>query len=243
MKSFTTNKNGRFCNIFIRNLACHFIAEKFNICVNYANYNLIKKLGIDLYIGTNIYDKTIIITNSNYFEILNNDTLNCNIDLNRDYFQFQDLTDKIFNYLRINSIQEKIINSNIFKERYNNNNDIFIHIRLTDIKKYEVIGLDYYINCINKIKNYDKIYISTDEPEHYFIKFIMNEFNNVILNKYNEISTIQFGSTCKYVVLSHGSFSAVIGWLSYFSIVYFLNKEPIWCPLDMFLNKNWIGLD
>ena len=38
---------------------------------------------------------------------------------------------------------------------------------------------------------------------------------------YNEIDTIQFGSTCKNIILSHGSFSAMIGNLSFYSNIYY----------------------
>ena len=40
---------------------------------------------------------------------------------------------------------------------------------------------------------------------------------------------IQFGSTAKHVVLSYGSFSAMIGYLSYDSFVYFHKGTPETC--------------
>jgi len=39
-----------------------------------------------------------------------------------------------------------------------------------------------------------------------------------------------FASTCKYVVLSYGSFSAIIGYLSFFSHVYYkkISDKTAW---------------
>jgi len=44
------------------------------------------------------------------------------------------------------------------------------------------------------------------------------------------------------IVLSHGSFSAMIGYLSFFSNIYYPNYKPLWCPLEMFTNKGWNGI-
>ena len=58
---------------------------------------------------------------------------------------------------------------------------------------------------------------------------------------FGEIHTFQFASTCKHIILSHGSFSAVIGYLSFFSDIYYPEYESnkIWYG-DMFSINNWI---
>jgi hypothetical protein len=57
----------------------------------------------------------------------------------------------------------------------------------------------------------------------------------------DEISTFQFASTCKHIILSHGSFSAMIGYLSFFSTVHYPKYEAdkIWYG-DMFSIEGWI---
>jgi len=55
----------------------------------------------------------------------------------------------IYNYLHFNIIKSNIIQKNKFKERYNNNNDLFIHIRLGDIEHFSP-GIDYYLKSIKK---------------------------------------------------------------------------------------------
>jgi hypothetical protein len=51
----------------------------------------------------------------------------------------------------------------------------------------------------------------------------------------DEINTIHFGSTCKHIILSHGSFSAMIGYFSFFSNIYYpdYSISDRWCG-DMF---------
>ena len=39
------------------------------------------------------------------------------------------------------------------------------------------------------------------------------------------VNTILFGSTNKYVILSHGTFSGIIGYMSFYSKVYFINEN------------------
>jgi hypothetical protein len=87
------------------------------------------------------------------------------------------------------------------------------------------------------------VYISSDNINHDIIKNLKKDYNCIILYL-NIIDTIKFASTNKYIILSHGSFSAVIGYLSFFSEVrypkYDINK--IWYG-DMFSIPNWIEYD
>jgi hypothetical protein len=235
--SFTTQNNGRLCNQIIRNLATSLVATKHNLFVDYANYNLIKELGIDLYIGENKYDNTVEINNDNYFNILLLDSINYNINPNFDYFQSQEITDFLVSHLRSQQIKHHIMETNKYKNRYHNNNDVFIHIRLGDVPQHNP-GLQYYLHCLSLIE-FDGLFIATDCPDHSMIVSIKEKYPNLNLICESEINTIQFGSTCKHIILSHGSFSAVIGYLGFFSNVYYLNREPNWCPLGMFLNKGW----
>ena len=235
----TTGKNGRLGNQIIRNLAVSLIAEKHNLKVNYHNNNLISMLGINLFNGNNNYQTTLSLTDDNYFSIYNSDNLNYNLDPNNNYFQTKEITNFLYNYLHTDIIKLNIINKNVFNQRYNTNNDLFIHIRLTDVQKYNP-GIKYYVNTINNI-NFNNIYLSTDDKNHAIVKTLIQMYPNIKLIQCDELKTIQFASTCKNIILSHGSFSAVIGYLSFFSTVYYPEYElnKIWYG-DMFSIKNWI---
>ena len=146
----------------------------------------------------------------------------------------------IYDYIHFNIIKSNIIKKNKFKERYNNNNDLFIHIRLGDVAHFNP-GVDYYLKAIKELKNFDNIYIASDTLTHDIIKKIIKEYPQANLIDYNEVETIQFGSTCKNIILSHGSFSAIIGILSYYSNVYYpkIEKDKTWYDIGMFSIKGW----
>ena len=122
IKMTTTTMHGRLGNQIIRNLAVSLIAEKHNLFVNYCNFELINELGIDLFVGKNNYDNTIVLSEENYLSILNNDSLNSNLDPNSGYFQTSEITNLLYKYLQDDKIKSNIMNKNPFNDRYNKNN-------------------------------------------------------------------------------------------------------------------------
>lgn len=235
----TTTCTGRLGNQIIRNLAVSLIAEKYDLRVDYCNEPLISRLGIQLFSGSKSFSRSIRLTDDNYFSIYNGENLNVNLNPNDAYFQTISITNMLYSYLHSAQIKANIINSNPFNARYNANNDLYIHIRLTDATKWNP-GINYYMNAIKTIQ-FDNIYISTDDKSHNIIKEIIKTYPTAILLECDEITTFQFASTCKNIILSHGSFSALIGYLSFFSTVnypeYDLNN--MWHG-DMFSINGWI---
>ena len=144
----TTKDNGRLCNQIIRNIAVSIIAQKHNLLVNYCNNTSFIELGIFLFTGSKIFENTILLTDTNYFNILNSNDLKYNLNPNENYFQTKEITNLLYEYLNSEPIKNNIINNNKYKERYNNNNDLFVHIRLDDMA-HNNPGLYYYINTIN----------------------------------------------------------------------------------------------
>lgn len=237
----TIGTNGRLGNQIIRNLAVSLLAEKHNLKVDYYNKQLIENLGIELFCGSNTYDKIEYLTDSNYFEIFNIDALRHNLNPNDNYFQSKEITTFLHNYLHKDEIKSNIIDKNPFKMRYNTNNDLFIHIRLTDVERYNP-GIGYYKNAIANV-SFDKLFISTDDEKHKMIIELLKLYPSSHLLHFDEINTLQFASTCKHVILSHGSFSVIIGHLSFFSNIYYpeYNLNRMWHG-DMFSIDNWVKI-
>jgi hypothetical protein len=233
----STIDNGRYCNQIFRNLAVSRIAEKHDMHVTYVNYNQIQELGIPLFCGQRKFEKTTPLTDDNYLSIYNSDTCENNLDPNANYFQTRYISNLLYTYLH--TIQNNIKLKNPFNERYNSNNDLYIHIRLTDATQFNP-GCNYYLKTIEDI-DFDKLYISSDDPEHPMVKHIQTRYPDSVILLYDEVKTIQFASTCKHIVLSHGSFSAVIGYLSFFSTVHYPEYEQgrIWYG-DMFSIDGWV---
>lgn len=230
--------NGRYGNQIIRSLATSIISKKHNLHVYYSMYNDINSLGIKLFSGTNKYNKTNKITDDNFFEILNKDNIDFNIDPNSNFFQTKEITNVIFNYLHEN--KNEILNANLYKNRYENNNDLFVHVRATDAEQWNP-GNEYFTEAIQKV-NFENIYIASDDFTSKIVINIKNKYPNAIFIDLNENQTIMFGSTCKHIVLSHGSFSAIIGYLGFYSNVYYpkyCRTKTMWFG-DMFSIKDWI---
>lgn len=198
---------------------------------------------IPLFIGTHKYNKTTVIDNTTYFDILNKESIDFNINPNKAFFQNKEITQYLYDHLR-KDIQENIITKNPFNHRYNKNNDVFIHMRLGDTIRHSP-GLNYYEKAIDMLDNtsYTNVYISSDTPKHNYVKHIIHKYNAKLYIQ-DEVETIQFGSTCKHIILSHGSFSAVIGWLGFNSNVYYPSYDRIkrfWFG-DMFSINGWNSL-
>lgn len=221
---------GRLGNQFIRNVAVSLLAEKHNLKVQYQNKCLLRQLGIELFSGSNIHSKVQPLTDNNYFTVYHCDNIDYNINPSNDFFQTKEICNFIHHYLHTDKIKSNIISYNPFRERYNTNNDLFIHIRLTDVAHYNP-GIVYYINAMKQI-HFDKLYISTDDKTHTMIVNLFKLYPSAELIEYDEIKTFQFGSTCQHIILSHGSFSATIGYLSFFSNIYYPEYE---------VNKIWYG--
>jgi len=233
----TTSIRGRLGNQIFRNLAVSFISEKNDLYVDYANYDIINnKLGIKLFVGKKIWNNKIQLTDDNYYDILSQTGLKNDLYSNENYFQTEKISNMIYSHLQNDNIKQNIIDKNEFNVRYNNNDDLFVHIRLGDTAKLNP-GINYYLDSISKIQ-FNTLYISTDEKNHLIIQQIINKYTNTKLLDYDEIQTIQFGSTCKNVILSHGTFSAIIGYLAYFSNIYYPEYGDMWHG-DIFSIQGW----
>ena len=241
--SVTTDRNGRLGNQIIRNLAVSIIAEKHDLYVEYSSYNLIMKLGIDLFIGKRKLPDTIPLTDGNYLDTYARDSLNSNLDPNNDYFQRKDIMDFLYKYIHSDVIKANVTQKNPFRNRYNANNDVIIHIRLGDVVHYNP-GIKYYLHALSTI-NFENMYICTDDANHSIVRNILEKYPNTTIIQYNVIETIQFATTCKHIILSHGSFSAVIGYLAFFSDVHYPEYDKtkhMWYG-DMFSIDTWIKHD
>ena len=100
-------------------------------------------------------------------------------------------------------------------------------------------GIHYYLSALYDL-SFDRLFIASDDFDHQVVQQIMNIYPNSEKVLLDEVRTIQFGSTNKYIVLSHGSFSAMIGYMSFDSNVYFpvLRQDSLWHG-DMFSIPGW----
>jgi hypothetical protein len=229
---------GRLCNHIIRAFAANFLAKKNLLVFDYGEYfPTMKELGIELYTtGSTTYTSTAYISTNELMSHIYNQTINNYNIIVEDYYQSKDFSNYLYSYYRQHENQQSIINANRFKERYNSNNDVFVHVRLDDTAQYNQ-GYEYYDKALSTLQ-FEHGYISSDTIDHDICKKLIEKYNLIPI-KYNEVETIMFGSTCKYVILTGGSFSFIIGLFSFFSKVLYLKGFNKWYPPELFFIDDW----
>lgn len=197
-----------------------------------------KKLGIDLFVGTNIYNRTITLNDKNLINHIDDiKETNYNIKC-LDYFQIPEFAIKLRDYITNSENKEKIIKKNKNNKRYNNNDDLYIHVRLGDVKNLSP-GFEYYDNIIKNI-NFKRGFISSDSINDSICKRLIEKYKLSIFRG-NEIDTIMFGSTCRHIVLSNGTFSWTIGLFGFFSNIYYPISKIKWNG-NIFVFNDWVGI-
>jgi len=202
--------------------------------VDYSYHDIIEALGIELFSGRNSYPMQLNLTDTNIMEIIRTKTLPVTFLIGECvYFQSNECSHYLYNHLRSERIMKRIVEKNKFAQRYSANNNVFMHIRLGDSVQYTP-GFKYFDKVLSSIQ-FDRGFVASDSPGHPMIQQLIEKYPTISVLNANEIDTILFGSTCKNVILSHGSFSAVIGYLSFHSKVYYPMYEEgkKWCG-DMF---------
>ena len=237
----TTVHNARLGNLFLINMAIHFIALKNNIKIKYKFYDEFKELGISFFIGEKTYDKDIVITDNTFLDVIkNNEKLEKNIIIENNIScqtrEFCLFLKEQYNFI----FMENIKNKNIFNNRYNNNNDLFIHVRLGDVQdNLQMHNSFKYYDQMLSIISYDNGYISSDSIDNDLCQQLIKKYKLNVIN-YNDTETNMFASTCNNIVLSGGSFSWLIGFFAFYSEkIYYPHNSKTWYG-DIFVFPDWI---
>jgi len=230
---------GRLCNHIIRNICISLVAEKNDIKFTYEFATDIERLGIRLFSGTRVFDNDTVIHDNNFFELLSK-PIESNL-IEDGYFQTKEITNYIYQYLRKEDVRASIIKSNQFSHFTSKNDSVFIHIRLGDVPHLNP-GVNYYDSILSRIP-FKVGYIGSDSPTHEICNQLVKKYRLNILSL-DEVDTLKFGSTCKYIILSGGTFSSCIGYLAYDSVVYYPRRDRTkpWHG-DIFSIPGWIEND
>jgi len=204
--SKTNTLHGRLGNQFFINVAASLLAEKHNLYIEYEHGDDVRPL-FPLYVGTRCHPTTITVTDDNYADLYNRETIDMNLSFH-DYFQSRNVTTLTHRY-----IQSKV-------KRPTTTNHCFIHVRLGDVAQWNP-GADHYLSILATL-NVDRVYVSTDSPDHPIMRTLLQKAE---LYEGTPIDTILFAASCRYVILSHGTFSGMIGYLASDSRVYFVKES------------------
>lgn len=209
--SSTNTLYGRLGNRFFINVAASLLAEKHNLYIEYEHGDDVKPL-FPLFVGTNRYATTITVKDDNFIDLFNKESIDTNLYF-YDYFQSTTVTMLTHKY-----IHSKLLHRFPCKE----NNDCFVHVRLGDVAKWNP-GAAHYQGILATL-NVDRVYLTTDSKDHPIVQTLMQD-PKITFYDGSPIDTILFAASNRYVILSHGTFSGMIGYLAFYSTVYFVKES------------------
>ena len=230
------NYKGRLGNLLFQDVSMSILAEKFNLKVD--SYTEYLPLRMNLYNSGSISNENLEkVNDDNFLNILKSKNIKNGIYLD-GYFQNKDF---VLEY------EEKIRSQFYLDYEEVDKDDVFIHVRMGDLANmFPWQSIDYFKEALSKI-NYRKIYISSDDlnnvsaPHHKLVQDLISEFNMIFyLNKPAE--TINFAKNFNNLILSQGTFSWWIGFLSRAENIYFPKGGPIWHG-DIFVFDNWNAIE
>ena len=247
MANDNRNSRGRFANQLFRNVVGHYLAKKYNLKFFYGQEDDFKKIGINFFTnGQNFYENTIVFENEytlDYYKYIVNEqflfnNLKCNFNLTNLHCQHRESAQLVFDFINEETTKTNIMTVNPYASRYNNNNDVFIHVRLDDASKH-CPDLEYFDKALQTI-SFENGYISSDSIDHELCQTLISKYNLKVIEK-DPYSTVQFGSTCKNVILSGGTYSWMIGLLAFFSNIIFPVQKVRWYG-DIYIFNTWKGI-
>jgi hypothetical protein len=244
MSNETVHAEGRLGNHVIRNTVCSLLAEKYQLRFRYGYEAQLDRLGIPLYkSGTKFHQNYVELANDDFLRyFLNEDLGNNNIATNRTFFQNKDIADYLKTHFASDAVKKSIMEHNHHRARYDNNDDVYVHIRLGDVVAY-CPGFEYFDKVLQQL-TFRKGYISSETLEHDTCVRLVQKYGLTPLVM-DEVETIMFGSTCRHVVLSNGTFGWCIGVMSWFSTVFYPNLRlfPAHHPVEIYDFADWKRVD
>jgi hypothetical protein len=218
--------SGRLGNNLLQYVAAYIFAKKFNLKLSSEGLDNVFNLPS---LDGDVTDGPIIdVDDSNFIYLLEMVSLSPAHYRFVGYYQdrgfilkYRDKIKRIFN-LTFTKIQD---------------NQVFVAYRIGDINgERQMLPIEYYREALVKI-GCGGGYITSDTPHHPNVIKLSEEFNLTLYND-TPFNTIDFAKNFNKLVLSEGSFSWWIGFLSNAKKIYFNKRERFWHG-DIFVLPDW----
>lgn len=224
--------NGRFGNQFFRNMYAYFLSEKFQLGRELQEPESLKHLGIEITSRKAVQSaqKNIELKENDLLYYLSLSSFCSNVTMKSIYCQTKEFAKYLIEHF---PFYQNVWEFNPYKERYGNNDDVYVHYRIGDLENLGMMNpYEYYDQMLEKLLSSQdgvkrKGFITSDSPGHPKVKKLVEKYNLELIVQ-NLYETILFGSTCKHLILSLGTFSWLTGFLSQeCSEVYYLDPEQV----------------
>lgn len=220
---------GRLGNNLFQYVAAYIFAKKFNLKIS---SNVVENIfDLPLLTGESTSELVIDVDDTNFMTLLESDSVKLAHYRFVGYYQNREFI------LKYNQEIKSLFNlkfDEVPKDK------VFVAYRIGDINgERQMLPIEYYQEALTKL-GASSGFISSDTPSHPNVVQLCNQFNLIIYNE-SPLLTIDFAKNFNNLVLSEGSFSWWIGFLSYAENVYY-NERPRFWHGDMFVIPEWKAL-
>jgi hypothetical protein len=226
---------GRLANRFFGNMVYSLLSKKYKLVARYPRNEELSAMGLEFHheSSEDLSGRDIVVelNDNNIVEYIQGDYPTERIQFtmaNDTYCQTPAICTLFRDIFADIALRQRLRDHNPFRERYGVNEDVYVHVRLGDVQAH-CPSLAYYEQALAAVP-FTKGYISSDSPTHPLVQTLIHKYKlgTVVLPPHQ---TIQFANTCKYLVLSHGTFSWMMGFFAF-------NAEKIQYPK---IKHKWHG--
>jgi hypothetical protein len=221
--------SGRLGNNLFQYVAAYIFAKKFNLKISSGVVE--NNFDLPLLTGESNSDLVIDVNDNNFMSLLESEFLEEAHYRFVGYYQNRDFILKYGSEIK-----------SLFNLTFTDipNDEVFVAYRIGDINgERQMLPIEYYQEALRNI-NAKNGYITSDTLDHQNVVQLANEFNLKFYNK-SPLETIDFAKNFNNLVLSEGSFSWWIGFLSNAENIYY-NERPRFWHGDMFVIPEWTAL-
>lgn len=222
----TIKYDGRLGNNIIQLLAGYVFAIKHNLRFESRDPYFEGFIDYSRCDGGDIGHGEFTIDDYNFIEYLEMERVERKSYVFKGFFQTKEFLEKY---------EQEIRSLLKVEHSYAGDRSVFLHYRIGDIMgTSKMMPVEYYEQALDRI-DFDTGYISSDTIDHGNCQRLIEKYNLTTISM-DPMQTILYGKNFKNIVLSEGTFSWWIGFLSRDSNIICSHRKPDWHG-DIFFDR------